>query len=221
MKTQWLILISCILVTSCIKNNFDVDRILIKGKLEAGNKSKSASPGLKGVASDLLDAKKVLVFYGNRYDLAEVSDGSFSVNAETGKLTALVFHDGSNRYIGNIFAGGLNMLPLGNVDESVTAIDLNTLTLDGTSVIPSHDPIGEEIDITNEEAIRYRELGTYYESLAKNIDANNDGVPDILNKKEIRINSQFRIFGGSWGVNNTPASLFDVSQLRINYAVRI
>lgn len=38
-------------------------------------------------------------------------------------------------------------------------------------VIPSHDPVGDEIEITPEETDRYRELGGYYESLAKNIDA--------------------------------------------------
>jgi len=220
MKVSGLIIIACVLLASCKKDNFDVDRILIKGKLESGNKSKSYSEE-KNIAVGLLDAKKVLVFYGNRYDLAEISEGSFSVNAETGKPTALVFLDGSNSYIGNLFAGGLNMLPLGDIEESATVIDLNNLTLEGTSVIPSHDPIGEEIDITSEEAIRYRELGGYYESLAKNIDADNDGIPDILNKKDLRVNSQFRIFGGSLGVNNTPPSQFDVSGLRINYAVRI
>lgn len=220
MKIAGLLFITGVLLAGCNKDNFDVDRILIKGKLEPGSALKSSSV-TNGIAMDLLDAKKVLVFYGNRYDLAGISEGSFSVNAEAGRLTALVFLDGSNSYIGNLFAGGLNMLPLGDINESATVIDLSTLTLEGTSVIPSHDPIGEEIDITNEEAIRYRELGTYYESLAKNIDADNDGIPDILNKKDIRINSQFRIYGGSWGVNNAPPSQFDVSKLRINYAVRI
>ena len=220
MKALGLIIISGILLSGCNKDHFDVERIPIKGKLGSLSRSGSVS-AKKSVASDLLDAKKVLVFYGTRYDMGEISEGSFSVNAETGKPTALVFLDGSNNYIGNLFAGGLNMLPLGDVDESATVIDLNTLTLDGTSVIPSHDPIGEEIDITSEEAIRYRELGTYYESLAKNIDADNDGIPDILNKRDIRINSQFRIFGGSWGVNSMPPSQFDISNLRINYAVRI
>lgn len=221
MKALLLVIIACVLLSGCKKDNYAVDRILIKGKLESGTKSQRISSEIKGVEFDLLDAKKVLVFYGNRYDLADITDGAFSVRAETGKPTALVFLDNSNNYIGNLFAGGLNMLPLGDVDESVSVINLNSLTLDGTSVIPSHDPIGEEIDITSEEAVRYRELGIYYESLSKNIDADNNGIPDILNKKDLRINSQFRIFGGSWGVNNMSPSQFDISNLRINYAVRI
>lgn len=222
MKVFYLLLIACALLTSCNKdkNNFDVDRILIKGRLEPGSQSKS-SVATKGVSADISDAKKVLVFYGNRYELADIAGGSFSVNAETGKPTALVFLDASNGYIGNLFAGGLNMLPLGNIDGSATEIDLQNLTLEGTTVIPSHDPIGDEIDLTAEEVTRYRELGGYYESLAKNIDADNDGIPDILNKKDLRITSRFAVYGGSWGVNNTPASNFNISGLRMNYGVRI
>lgn len=219
MKKMQLLLFVIILVAGCSKHEDEnrEGRILIKGKLGTGNKGFSA----KGIAADLMEAKKVLVFYGNRYELAEISGGSFSINAETGKPTALVFLDASNRFIGNLFAGGLNMLPLCNVDGSATEIDLQTLTLEGTNVIPSHDPVGDEIDLTPEEALRYRELGGYYESLAKNIDADNDGVPDILNKKEIRITSQFSVYGGKAGVNTTSPSRFNTSLLRINYAVRL
>ena len=174
MKASWLLLITSVLLSGCHNDNYDINRINIKGKLETGKGLKSISPETGMAEPDLSDARKVLVFYGTRYDLVDITNRAFSVSAETGNPTALVFLDGSNNYIGNLFAGGLNMLPLGEVNEEVTTIDLNTLTLDGTSVIPSHDPIGEEIAITDEEATRYRELGTYYESLAKNIDADND-----------------------------------------------
>lgn len=221
MKAPWSIILTCAMLSACNSENYTVDRILIKGQLESFSKSQETSLAPGRNDQDLLDAEKVLVFYGTRYDLAEIKNGSFSVSAETGNPTALVFLDGSNNYIGNLFAGGLNMLPLGDLNDSIKQIDLNNLSLDGTSVIPTHDPIGEEIDITTEEALRYRELGTYYESLSKNIDADNDGVPDILSKRELRINSQFRIFGGTWGVNDVLPSQFDVTKLRINYSVRI
>jgi hypothetical protein len=220
MKILHLLIIACILFAGCKKedNADDADRIEIRGTLVSGSKGSSS---VKGFSANLLDATKVLIFYGNRYDLAEISNGTFSVNAETGKPTALVFLDASNNFIGNLFAGGLNMLPLGNIDGSATVIDLQNLTLTGTTVIPSHDPIGDEIDITSEEATRFRELGGYYEFLAKNIDADNDGVPDILNKKDLRISSRFEVYGGSWGLNTTQPSEFDISGLRINYSVRI
>jgi hypothetical protein len=63
------------------------------------------------------------------------------------------------RYIGCLCSGGLNLLLLvGPKDGDHTIIDLSE----------------EEID-------RYKELGSYYESLSKNMDADNDGIPDILN----------------------------------------
>jgi len=60
-----------------------------------------------------------------------------------------------------------------------------TLTLDGTNVIPANDPIGDEINLTEEEIEWYKELGVYYESLSKNIDADNDDVLTFLIRKTL------------------------------------
>jgi hypothetical protein len=114
------------------------------------------------------------------------------------------------------------MLPLVSLkDGENTAIDLSTLTQSGDSVIPGHNPLGDEINISESEIAGYKELGGYYESLAKNIDANNDGVPDILNKTQLRISSHFSLYGGHWGLDSTPHSAFDTAQINMNYAVRI
>jgi len=51
------------------------------------------------------------------------------------------------------------MLPLGDLkDGESTTIDLQSLTLDSTSVVPSHNPIGDEINITEAEVTRLKEL---------------------------------------------------------------
>ncbi len=220
MKISGLLTLLVLIIFGCSKeeNNPRTETILIKGKLTSSTKGVAES---KGTFVDILDSKKVMIFYGNRYDLVEIKDGTFSATAEVGGATALVFLDGSNRFIGNLFAGGLNILPLNKLEDGQIEIDLQNLTLDGTRVIPSHDPIGDEINISDEEAVRYREIGAYYESLAKNIDADNDGVPDILNKKDLRISSHFSVIGGKWGVNNTAPMQFDAINLIINYQVRI
>lgn len=219
MRVAYFVLIACLVITGCKKDDSGPGSILIKGKISQNTKG---SPSKSVNAFNLTDAKKVLVFYGNRYSLSDIKDGSFSVRAEMGSATALVFLDANNKYIGNLFAGGLNVLPLGNLkDGENTVIDLQNLDLNGTSVIPSHNPIGNEINISDKEVTRIKELGGYFESLAKNIDADNDGVPDILNKHELRITSHFSINGGHWGLNSTPASEFDINQLIMNYAVRI
>jgi len=195
--------------------------ITIKGTISGSNTPKSAT--LKsGNVLQLADARKVLVFNPFRYTLADIVNGSFTATADIGSVTALIFLDANNKYIGNLFSGGLNMLPLGDLkDGESTTIDLQSLTLDNTSVVPTHNPIGNEINITAEEITRLKELGGFFESLAKNLDADNDGVPDVLSNKQLTISSHFSIFGGHWGTDNTPPPSFNASQLYINYQVRI
>jgi hypothetical protein len=219
MKIACFGLIACLFISGCNKDNSDSPSVLIKGKISQSTKG---SPTKSANAFSLNEATKVLAFYGSLYSLSDIKDGSFSVRAELGSATALVFLNADNKYIGNLFAGGLNVLPLNNLqDGENTVIDLQNLDLDGTSVIPSHNPIGNEINLTSEEVTRIKELGGFFESLAKNIDADNDGVPDILSKHELRITSHFSIEGGHWGDNIAPASDFNINHLLMSYAVRI
>lgn len=81
--------------------------------------------------------------------------------------------------IGNLYAAGLNMLPLIDLENN-TVIDLKTLVLDGTSVLPTHDPIGNEIKLTEDEIASLKDLGGFFDDLATNMDANQNGKPDIL-----------------------------------------
>jgi hypothetical protein len=189
--------------------------ITIKGTISG---TKNAT--LKSGALALTDATKVLVFNPFKYTLANIVNGAFTVKADVGSVTALIFLDANDKYIGNLFAGGLNMLPLGG-DRDSTTIDLQSLTLENTSVVPSHNPIGDEITISDAEIIRLKELGGFFESLAKNLDADNDGVPDVLSNKQLTLSSHFSIFGGHWGLDNTPPPAYNASQLYINYQVRI
>jgi hypothetical protein len=219
-----LILLFSILfvIESCSKDDSQSNnsRVVIRGTI-SGNNIKSA--GLKSTNQlSLADAKKVLVFNSNEYELFAIEDSSFSAEARSGTATALAFLDAENRYIGCLCAGGLNVLPLVSLtDGDNTIIDLSTLTLEGTSVIPANNPIGDAINLDEEEINRYKELGGYYESLSKNIDADNDGIPDILVDKQLTISTLFATLGGQWGINNTEASIIDTSQLYINYMILI
>jgi hypothetical protein len=88
-------------------------------------------------------------------------------------------------------------------------------------VIPANNPIGDKIVLNADEIAWYKELGVYYESLSKNIDADNDGIPDILNKKDFNVSTIFDIYCGSWGLNDSPPSVNDTSNFFINYTLRI
>ncbi len=194
-------------------------KIVIKGIISGIDVTKSS--GLKSTDALLLsDAKKVLVFNSNEYELFDIHDSSFTAKATSGTATALAFLDGGNRYIGCLCSGGMNVLPLVSLkDGDNTIIDLSNLILEGTSVIPANNPIGDAINLDAEEIARYKELGAYYESLSKNIDSDNDGIPDLLDDKQLIISSLFSTQGGKWGINDTKASVADTSQFYINYMI--
>lgn len=210
-------------ILSCKKNNdstHNVPRIVIKGTL-SGSNVKSRALNTTNALS-LSDAKKVLVFNSTSYKIFDIVNSSFTADAVSGTATALAFLDANNQYIGCLTAGGLNVLPLVSLkDGDKTIIDLSTLTLNGTSVIPANNPLGNSILLNTAEIAWYKELGSYYESLSKNIDVNNDGVPDILSKSDIGVSTIFNISCGPWTLNNASVQVVDTNHLFINYIMRI
>ncbi len=211
-----------IFIVSCNNLFNNQNKILIKGQISSaakikGSRVKSETP------YTLADATKVLVYFGFHDNaIVDIVNGSFSTTAQIGKAAALVFLTSDNKYIGNFQNRGLSMLPLGNLSNGdQTVIDLSTLTLIGTNVIPTHDPFGHEIKITDDEINSLKELDGFFESLAKNIDTDNDGILDVLGKKQLFIISHFAIEAGHWGMNNSPANLKDSSQISIGYAIDI
>lgn len=210
-----------LILASCNKDeNMNGGGVVIKGDIPATAKKNTQQSGNDMTA--LADAKNVLILFGDQSKVSGVSDNRFSVSVPSGNATALIFVDDQNRYIGNLFAGGMNILPLVNLEDSnETVIDLSSLSLDGTNVIPTNDPVGSEIQISQQEIDMIKELGSYYESLAKNIDTDNDGVPDNFNGTQIIVNTTFSIEAGTWGLNDTPASVPDSDQLGVGYSVRI
>lgn len=194
----------------------DIPKVVIKGTLSDVGQKKSDQ------VLSLSDARKVLVFNSSGYNLFSISNNSFTAEAAMGTATALAFLDNDNRYIGCLSAGGLNVLPLVSLkDGDNTVIDLSTLTLEGITVLPANNPIGNEINLNEDEVARYKALGTYYEALSKNIDADNDGVPDLLSKREFNISTVFDICCGMWGLNDSPPVVNDASSVFINYSMRI
>lgn len=195
-------------------NNNPASGILIKGKIPLSKTN--------GDSLSLSDAKKILVFSKYYYSLSDIANGSFSVSAQFGTGVALIFLDANNKYIGNLSSRGLNMLPLGNlVNGENTIIDLSTLTLVGNSVIPSNDPLGNAILISDAEINSLKVIDGYYESIAKNIDADNDSIPDVLSNKQLVMHSMYAVFSGNWGHNDTTATLSDSANYFVNYTVEV
>ncbi|MFT3751609.1 MAG: hypothetical protein QM800_01615 [Paludibacter sp.] len=215
-----LLAVSCFLV-SCNGLFDNTRKIVIKGKI-----SKSSNVQAMKVRSEstltLADAKKALIFYGNEYNLVDIdANGSFSGKAPVGSATVVAFLTADNQFIGNLFAGGMNVLPLVGLPDDLTSIDLSTLTLDGNRVIPANDPVGTEIQLSAEELNFMQQVSTYYESLAKNIDMDKDGKPDVLGGNQILVNSLVYVTVGKYGRNSTAPFLLDTAQFKVNYSMRI
>ena len=205
-----LIIIGLLFCISCKKPD-EEKKVIIKGKI---------ATNVLGQEKDTLsiaDARQILVFSGLNeqqnglvYSLVDINEGSFSASSEMGKATALVFLDGSQKYIGSLCTQGLNMLPLGNLaDGENTVIDLEALTMVDGIIVPSHDPLGNEIIITPEEINSLKEIDGYFESLSKNLDTDNDGILDFLSNKQTFIRTNYHIYAGHWGINGTPAIFND------------
>jgi len=198
-----LFILTIFSLISCNKDensNTGESRIAIRGTIPGDHTKSAKSPSVGELP--LSAASKVLVFNSNGYELFSISDSAFQAKAYSGTAPALAFLDDNNQFIGCLNAGGLNVLPLVSLkDGANTIIDLSSLTLDGKRVIPANNPIGNEIDLNGEEVNWYKELGAYYESLSKNIDANNDGSADFMDNLDLRLSTIFDFNCGSWGLN--------------------
>jgi hypothetical protein len=222
MKRIILLFAFLVSIISCHKDNISNgdNSVLIKGKI--GGATKGGLSAADSKEGSLPDAKRVVVVIGERYDIVEIENGSFSVDAPVGSATALIFVDSNNQYIGNLTVSGLNILPLVNLsDGENTVIDLSTLTLYGTSVVPANNPIGTEIMISERDIEMLREIGSYFESISKNTDIDNDGILDIFSGKQVMLNTEFMLTAGKYGVNSSTAVLKDSSDMEINYSLRI
>ena len=215
MRNSLLMFAVLIMIVSCTKDkNSGGSGIVIKGKISQSSSMKGS--GAKSLNTvQLSDAKKVFVVdldNGNlSSEIIDITDGSFTVTATMGAATALVFLDADNKYIGTLASRGLFLLPLNKLIEGEnTTINLADLTLSGTSVIPSHDPFGNEIIITDAEINRLKALDGFFESLAKNIDANNDNILDVLNDRQLFIKTRFWVHASHWGLNSITPLMSDI-----------
>lgn len=214
-----------IMIVSCNKDNDLEDTLNNSGIVIKGTIPGSQTKSFKVKSDNLLslsEATKVLVFSKYYYELYDIVNGTFSVTGQIGTGVALIFLDANNKYIGNLSSQGLNMLPLGSLsNDENTTIDLSTLTLVGNSVIPSHDPFGNEIQISETEINCLKVIDGYYENIAKNIDVDNDGIPDVLSDKQLVIFTMFAVNAGNWGYNDSAPILTDSSHYYVNYMLEI
>jgi hypothetical protein len=195
-------------------------KVRIRGSIPVSAMSKSATLSAEDTLH-LEAAKYVLLFSGNEYALANIQDGTFAISTSAGGAVVLAFLDSVYRYIGNLFCGGLNVLPLVGLSGGLNIlIDLGDLSLNEYAVIPTHDPFGNEILLGENEIAFLQQLGRYYASIAGNIDSDHDNIPDILNEKQILLSGMFFIRSGLYGKNASEAVIFNSTGTDIRYSLR-
>ncbi|MDD4961410.1 MAG: hypothetical protein PHX07_04160 [Candidatus Marinimicrobia bacterium] len=219
-KTTLLLLLFLTLISCDIFRMIFGNAVTLKGTIPPASMSKTSPAGTDSILS-INDAVYVMVFYGNHYEIEGIAEGAFSIDAEAGRVLIVAFLDSAYHYIGNLFCGGLQMLPLvGLSDGENTVIDLQDLTQDGYSIIPAHDPLGNEILLGETEITFLKKMGAYYASAVKNIDTDNDGIPDILSQDQIILSSSFEMQGGIFGTDIRTAAPFDSVEKDICYSLR-
>ena len=218
MKKLLYFLLFSIALFSCDKDYVRIEKIRIRGKISTGAMNVPAiSTRAPNEGYSLADANKVLIFYGNEYDMVEIkNDGSFSGRAPLGSASCLVFLTSDNQFVGNLFAGGCHLLPLVAMDKNVTSIDLSTLSLSGSRVIPANDPIGTTIMLTDKELAFLTQVDKYYEALASNIDMNKDGRPDVQDGKRIELYQNYDFRGGIVGTMNSNPYVNSGTEINLN-----
>lgn len=222
MKTIIYTLLFSLLFVSCEKDYIYIKKIRLKGQISAASSAPDAAMKSPASGFTLADAAKVLIFFGNEYDLVDIhGNGTFSGRAPIGSASCIVFLTADYEFIGNLYVGGCNLLPLVGMDKETVEIDFTTLTLSGTRVIPAHDPIGTTIVLSDKELAFLNQIDSYYEALAKNIDMDNNGKPDVMENKRIQLYSMHSFEGGVWATDTSNADITPKSEITLQNGIHM
>jgi len=199
--------------------------VTIKGHIPGAGSGKKQSTGpftLDRTARILVCNGVNYSSYGLDFEFVDVAEESFSVSVDLGGIAALVFLTADYEYIGTLSTQGLNLLPLGRLSGGAnTTIDLSALTLQGTSVFPAHDPLGNEIIITQRELDALKDIDSYFEAITHNIDTDNDGGADFSDNTQLFVDSRFQIEAGNYGINGTAPQITSTSTDNMQYGITI
>ncbi len=245
-NTKKSILIICLLVSallivsvvaiSCKKTSPNSpggsQQMTIKGNFTGGTNARGFSvmdilASLLGeerlYALDPLQVAKVAIFEGtNGYWISDVVNGGFSVNAQAGKPTGMIFIGASDNFLGYLTLGnGIESIPLNMTSDGVKTIDLQTLSSTSGIVDPGHNPIGSEIPMTSDDIIAYAFGNGPYASIIKNPDIDGDGIVDITTGYFFRYYVDYGVTGGNFGANLTATMPSPVNIISYRLGIKI
>lgn len=207
-----IILSTLILFISCNKDDEVVnpdtqDKLILKGNIPALYKNGIIKlNGSQTVYSDST-ISKVIVFYpqGN-YTVANVVDGKFSIEVQKGTPAFMIFVGPTDNYLGYLcLRNGFESIPLVKVSDDITEIDLQNILMNNKIGSPSHNPLGTEILLTEEEQQILSMFDDFFYPILKNPDVDGNGKIDLLENKFYRLQVLWFYMGGNFGSNLTPS----------------
>lgn len=158
-------------------------------------------------ALDPTMASKVIIFMaGGHHEISNVTNGSFAIEAETGSPVGLIFVGASNNFLGYLsLSNGIESLPLTNVADNVTTIDLGTLSTSGLVVEPGRNLLGAELSLSLEEQTALAHGDDFFASVVRNPDVDGNGIIDFLEGRFYRPFITYFVNGGSFVNGVTPS----------------
>ena len=161
-------------------------RITLSGHFAAGSAVQAqAAPGASIAAAEAISAATVatvMVFNTNgQYSTAPVTNGGFSIPVDSGAPVAMIFAGAANDFLGYLTLGnGINSLPMMEVTDGTTSIDLQALSAAGQVVTPGHNPLGAELPLSAAEQAAFAQCNGLFASVASNPDMDGNGAIDLL-----------------------------------------
>jgi hypothetical protein len=232
-----VLLLFTVIITSCKSSKKtptapSESQLTIKGNFTGGSNARGFSAsdflaflfgGERLYALDPLQVAKVAIFEGyNGYRIVDVVNGGFSIDAQAGKPTGMIFIGATGNFLGYLSLGsGMESIPLNMAADGVNTIDLQTLSSTLGIVDPGHNPIGSEIPMTSDDIIAYAFGSGAYASVIKSPDIDGDGIVDITTGYFFRYYFSYGVMAGNFGANLTPALLNPITINNYRLGIKI
>ncbi|MBK7153284.1 MAG: hypothetical protein IPH72_16175 [Sandaracinaceae bacterium] len=174
-------------------------------------------PGAIIAALGPADAVKVIMISGNQYEIRAVSNGAFSFPVPTDRVVSLVLVGPADEYLGFVSVrDAIPGVPVQAVDDGVSTIDLGTLVASGALIAPGVDPVGNGITLDDAEIEALSELGVVARAFLEDPDVDGDGVIDLLQGREFRLQIAALRNSSFAGLVGQPAAPVSVWQMGVN-----
>lgn len=210
----WFVLLisSLIFFASCNKddeivNPANQNKIVLKGNISALYKDGMIKfNNGQNISSDSTISKVIVFYPQGYYNIANVVDGKFSIEVEKGKPAFMIFAGPNDNYLGFLcLKDGFESIPLIKISDDVTTIDLQNIILNNKIGSPTHNPLGTEIQLNEEEQQILSMFDDFFYPIVRNPDVDGNGKIDLLENKFYRLQVLWFYMGGNFGNNLTPS----------------